>query len=752
MRVLQHGVTLALAFAMRKSDALPETSIVSVASPNNFIIYEKNIQNDFATPPARTLKIQSNVPLTIQRYDKSTTGGETHPLNEGDGRILVTSNCDTTETNMMPVVSIQKGDKGDTVVKVELDISTDDASQMPFLKSSSYNATWYEPGCGWFRETIPPTSRPSEEIIMGGDVQLTTCLTEGDCDEMRQKMGIATFLAGSNYPSDGCFLKNGIAYWGSGGSMEDISKPVLPGVRERIWCEGVGDIVGSNDEPNGDLACMTQSQCDEKRLKMGIATLSAGTYPTKGCFMKNGNAYWGNGGTAGEISRPDLPGVQERIWCNDDGDSAGGECQVDPDGSENCGFVNQFCQLDAGVCNDKSGTHEGTCREMGEACIEIYQPVCGCDSLTYDNECKAHARGVNVARKGKCPKEDVPCLTEEDCDKKRQEIGIINYYSSPDYRTKGCFMKNGKAYFSLGSMAEMSEGELPGLRERLWCGDSESSKINSVLQQSDTDAFLQVQQDIVTNDAFSLRSFAITTLLLHNAFSARSEGTILQTRALDTCSYNVEVLLAGCAGSGLTADVEVAAPKARAINSEIENKEQETYSVDETQLPGGTQISKDYKNTATLTFPDGKALTIDFSDVSSLDFAALPSFDEDKCWDIVCGRPFVDYNGKSMLASSFSAGECVSASSWLHNVTQATAIDSMTSQNMLEKEWTRSALGEHASVASFAAFSIALMRCVFYFIIFMQWIPLLWCRAVALLSKQFGAKQFGGRFPHCSAR
>ena len=92
----------------------------------------------------------------------------------------------------------------------------------------------------------------------------------------------------------------------------------------------------------------------------------------------------------------------------------------------------------------------------------------------------------------------------------------------------------------------MSEANLPGIQERIWCSMKGTSNINSVLQQADTKTVSQEQHESATSGAFSLRSFMFASLL-SNVVSAKSDMVPSpQSRALDTCSYNVEILLSGC--------------------------------------------------------------------------------------------------------------------------------------------------------------------------------------------------------------
>ena len=50
----------------------------------------------------------------------------------------------------------------------------------------------------------------------------------------------------------------------------------------------------------------------------------------------------------------------------------------------------------SGVCIDSTQINDSI------ACIEIYEPVCGCDGNTYDNSCYADKSGVISYTAGEC--------------------------------------------------------------------------------------------------------------------------------------------------------------------------------------------------------------------------------------------------------------------------------------------------------------------------------------------------------------
>jgi hypothetical protein len=54
--------------------------------------------------------------------------------------------------------------------------------------------------------------------------------------------------------------------------------------------------------------------------------------------------------------------------------------------------------------------HPGVCTRRPDACIALYNPVCGCDGTTYSNACAAANAGVSVETEGECA---TPCDAQD---------------------------------------------------------------------------------------------------------------------------------------------------------------------------------------------------------------------------------------------------------------------------------------------------------------------------------------------------
>ena len=226
--------------------------------------------------------------------------------------------------------------------------------------------------------------------LAGVPVGLKACLTEEQCRDRFTAMhtaGVLTgyFYAGDNFPTKGCVFKGEHVFFGSGGTLEEMST-FLTGNKERIWCESRPWETSEMSMSMGMTDMSVPLETSEMSMSIGMTDMSV-PLETSEMSMSMGmtdmsvpletselNLSEANTASVGASSAP-----PEDIFVDPEDivvDSAAAACEVGPsaDPAKTCA-AGEFCRLGEGVCNSKAAVHFGVCVDNTQVCAEIFAPV-----------------------------------------------------------------------------------------------------------------------------------------------------------------------------------------------------------------------------------------------------------------------------------------------------------------------------------------------------------------------------------------
>lgn len=249
------------------------------------------------------------------------------------------------------------------------------------------------------------------------------------------------------------------------GSSQSVSRGGECETPKPTATDGDGDIAETEEEEGGETACLTAEDCLAKAEEMEV-TFIAGDFPesaTKGCFSKNGRVFF-SPGTEEQMSDATVASNQERIWCEGNGSAAAMDGTSAP--TKVAASTSAPTKIPTAQPTDKQ---------------TLFPTPLEAEAVTTDKpvtEAPVSEAPVFVST---APVSQAPvvvvntaCLTDEDCLEQADYMGMI--FMTGDFPIKGCYMKNGRVFFSVGTEEEMSDtNDLPPAVERVWCNASPTS-------------------------------------------------------------------------------------------------------------------------------------------------------------------------------------------------------------------------------------------------------------------------------------